>query len=361
MIFCVVWKAVATIQSEERMAAGRNRFMLIAGLATAMAVALSVRPAAAQTVIKFTLSGPIEGPTAPYFVAQDRGYYAQRGLAVQIEKAETVLEPITRVASGEFAMGVADINAVIRWRDQNPSAPVKPIFIVYNQAPYAIIARKSRGIAVPKDLEGKKLGAPAGSATSAVWPLFAKLTNIDATKVKVEAIGIPVRDPMLAAGQIDAIAAFEFRSFVDLKDRGVPIDDLMVWRMYEYGVRLYGNAIIVNSRFASAHPDAVRGFLAAFLDGLKDSVRNPASAVVSVVRRAEGTRKEVELARLQMAIQENILTPDVRAHGYGNVDPGRLQLALEQLAQTYKFKSPPKPGEVFDSSFLPPESARQVK
>ena len=343
------------------MTARSSRIVFCVGVVIATAATLLLRPALAQTTVKFTLGGPLEGPTAPFLVAQDKGYYQRNGLVVEIEQDATVLEPIVKVASGAAVLGIADINALWRWRDQNPTPTVRPIFIIYNQAPYAIIARKSRGIAVPKDLVGKRLGAPAGSATSAQWPLFARLNDIDASKVTVEQVGIPVRDPMLAAGQIDATTAFAFRSFIDLRDRGVPADDLLVWRMYEYGVRLYGNAIIVNDKFATEQPQAVRGFLAAVLQGLKDTVANPGAAIEAVMARNEVAKKEVELARLRMAIRENILTPDVRAHGYGSVDPTRLQLALDQLALTQKFKTAPTPSQAFDSSFLPPEAARRVK
>jgi NitT/TauT family transport system substrate-binding protein len=317
-------------------------------------------PATAQTLVSFTLDGPIEGPVAPFFVAQDAGYYQKHGLSVRIEPASGVLEPITRVASGNFQMGFADLNALIRWRDQNPGKPILAVFIVYNRAPYAIIARRSRGIAVPKDLEGKRLGAPAASASGAQWPLFAKLNNIDASKVAIEQVGLAVRTPMLASGQIDAITAFAFRGFIDLKDRGVPVNDLLLWRMAEFGVRLYGNTIIVSDKFVRESPTAVSGFLDAYLQGLKDTVRNPPRAVGAVLQRNDVTRREVELERLRMAIRENILTPDVLANGYGNVEPARLQAALDQLELTYKFKTKPTPAQVFDASFLPPAAARKV-
>jgi len=264
------------------------------------------------------------------------------------------------VASGTFQIGVADSNLLMRWRDQNPAAPVKPVFIVYNRAPYAIIARKSRGFAVPKDLEGKRLGAPTGSASSAQWPLFAHLNGIDPAKVKIESVGIPVRDPMLAAGQIDAITAFAFRSYIDLKDRGVPVNDLVVWRMMDYGLQVYGNAIIVNDKFATENPQAVAGFLAAFLRGLRDTVADPAAAVASVVRRNEVARREVELERLRMALRENILTPEVRANGFGGVDAARLQTAIDQQALIFKFKAKPTPAQAFDASFLPPAEERKL-
>ena len=100
-----------------------------------------------------------------------------------IDEGATPLEPITRVASGAYDFGFADINALIRYRDQNPSTPIKAVFIVYNKPPYAVVARKSRGITDPKQLENKKVGAPPPGATFAQWPLFAKLNNIDVSKV----------------------------------------------------------------------------------------------------------------------------------------------------------------------------------
>ena len=63
-------------------------------------------------------------------------------------------------------MGLADINALIKYRDAHPKAPVKAVFMVFNRPAYAVIARKSRGIAAPKDLAGKRL-APR-SAISAL-------------------------------------------------------------------------------------------------------------------------------------------------------------------------------------------------
>src|SRR6202008_1646196 len=172
---------------------------------------------------------------------------------------------------------------------------------------FALVARKSRGITEPKQLEGRKLGAPAG-ATAPQWPLFAKLNEIDVTKVMVEAIGTPVRAPMLAAGQLDAALGYSFRVYVDLKDRGVPVDDIVLMMMSNYGHKLYGSAIIVNPKFAAEKPEAVRGFLRAFLKGLRDTIANPSAAVDSVIKRNDVAKKDVELERLRMALAQNILT-----------------------------------------------------
>jgi len=317
-------------------------------------------PAAAQTSIKFSLDGRLEGLTATFFLPQDRGYFKTEGLDVTLDEAATVLEPITRVASGAYDMGLADINTLIRYRDQHPSPPVRAVFMVYNKPPFAIVARGSRGITEPKQLEHKKLGAPPTGITFVEWPLFAKLNNIDMSKVTIETIAIPVRAPMLAAGQIDAALGYSFRLYVDLKDRGVPVDDIVLMPMADYGLKLYGNTIIINPRFAADKPEAVRAFLHAFLKGLKDVVRRPADAVDAVVRRDETLKREVELERLRMAIRDNIVTPEVKANGYGAVDFVRLAESIDQIGLVYTFKAKPKADDIFDASFLPPADERKV-
>src|SRR5262245_58873218 len=202
-----------------------------------------------------------------------------------------------------------------------------------------MIGRKSRGITRPKDLEGKILGAPAADVAFAQWPIFVQTNNIDTSKIKIENVSFPVREPMLAAGQVDAITGFSVSSFIDLKDRGVPIDDVVVLLMADYGLELYGNAIIVNSTFAAEHPEAVKGFLRAFVKALKETVKQPAVAIGSVIAHNGTTRRNVELERLNMAIRENIVTPEVKANGFGGIDEARFARAIEQLAIAYKFKS----------------------
>ena len=223
-----------------------------------------------------------------------------------------------------------------------------------------MVTRKSRGISEPKQLEGKKLGAPPAGATFAQWPLFAKLNHVDVSKVTIENIGIPVRAPMLAAGQIDAALGSSFRLYVDLKDRGVPVNDIVLMAMADYGLKLYGNAIIVNSKFAAEKPEAVKAFLRAFLKGLKETIRRPAEAVDTILKRDDGVKKDVELERLRMAIRDNIITPAVRADGFGAVDLARLAESIEQLALVQAFKTKPKAEDVFDASFLPPADERRV-
>jgi NitT/TauT family transport system substrate-binding protein len=131
--------------------------------------------------------------------------------------------------------------------------------------------------------------------------------------------------------------------------------------MANYGVNLYGNTIIVNPKFAAEKPDAVKGFLRAFVKALKDTVKDPSSAVDSVIKRNDVAKKPVELERLNMALKDNIVTAEVKANGYGAVDNDRMAKAIDQIAITYEFKNPkPSAADAFDASFLPAAADRKA-
>src|SRR5919201_4929398 len=182
--------------------------------------------ALAQTSIKFALDWRFEGPAAPYFVAIDKGYYKAEGLNVSIDPGSGSVEGINRVASGSYEMGFSDINSLIKYRDNPRNLPVKAVMMVYDTPAFSIITLKKNGIAKPKDLEGRVLGAPAGDGAWAQWPIFVQANKIDASKVKVENIGFPVREPMLAQGKVDAITGFWFSSYMNLKAVGVKDEDI---------------------------------------------------------------------------------------------------------------------------------------
>src|ERR1041384_3169756 len=165
---------------------------------------LAASAASAQQIpIKFSLDFKFEGPAAPFVVAIDKGYFKAEGLDVTIDTAAGSLEPINRVASGTYDMGFGDINSLIKFRDANPNVPIKAVFMVYNKPPFAIVGRKSRGVMKPKDLEGKRPGARRPGGALAKGKISPRANDIDAAKVPIDIVGSRVREPMLAAGQVD--------------------------------------------------------------------------------------------------------------------------------------------------------------
>ncbi len=313
------------------------------------------------TPIRFALDWRFEGPAAPYFVAIDKGYYKAEGLDVTVDPGTGSVEGINRVASGAYEMGFADFNSLVKYRDNPRNLAVKAVMMVYDTPAFSIVALKKSGIKAPKDLEGKILGAPAPDGAYAQWPIFVKANGIDASKVRIENVGFPVREPMLAQGKVDAITGFWFSSYMNLRANNVPADEIVVLHMRDHGVDLYGNVIIANPDFMRFSPKAVAGFVKATIKGIQDTIKSPETAIDSLMKRNPIAKREVELERLKLALSKNFVTPDVQKNGLGAVDMKRLEKSFEQIGLTFQYTSKPKAADVFTSQYLPAREQRLVK
>ena len=313
------------------------------------------------TPVRFALDWRFEGPAAPYLVAIDKGYYKAEGLDVSIDTGTGSVEGINRVASGAYDVGFADINLLVKYRDNPRNLPVKMVMMVYDTPAFSIITLKKNGITKPKDLEGKVLGAPAGDGAWAQWPIFVQANKIDASKVKIENIGFPVREPMLAQGKVDAITGFWFSSFMNLKAQGIPANEIVVLHMRDWGLDLYGNGIIVNPDFMRFSPKAVAGFVKGTIRGIQETLRDPDAAVDAVIKRNPIAKRDVELERLKLSLKRNFVTPDVRKNGLGAVDMKRLERSIEQIGLTFPYTNKPKAADIFTAQYLPAREQRLVK
>jgi NitT/TauT family transport system substrate-binding protein len=321
---------------------------------------LAADPVRPPIPIQFSFDRPIDASDAPFVLAAADGLFGSEGLAVTTHIAHGSPDAIAGVAAGASDLALVDINALIRFRDRSDAAPVKAVFVLFNTAPYAVVARKSRGIHALSDIEGKTLGVAEGDLSIRLWPALARQNGIKIATVKQERFGAALREPMLSAGQVDAVSGFSYLSAVNLRDRGVPADDLAVFRYADHGCEAYGFAVIVNPAFAANHPEAVKGFLRAVVAGTHLAIEQPKRAVEEVVSRMDGGSPELELERLHTVIRDNILTGEVQRDGIGGIEPARLERSIDQIAEGFKFQKRPSAGDIFDDTFLPPLGGRLV-
>ena len=165
---------------------------------------------------------------------------------------------------------------------------------------------------------------------------------------------------MLAEGRVDAITGFSFSMHYNLLQKGLKPQDIRMMLMADYGLVLYGNAVMVNPDFAHANPKLVAGFVRATIKGTIDTIKDPTAAIKSVMKRNDTGDEAIELDRLRMSLRDNFVTPWVEANGVGAVDMARLAKSIDQIAVTYDFKNRPKAEDVFTGQFLPPAAERRL-
>jgi NitT/TauT family transport system substrate-binding protein len=220
------------------------------------------------------------------------------------------------------------------------------------------MALKKSGIKTPADLSGKKLGAPVFDAGRRAFPIFAKANNV--TGVTWTAMDPPLRETMLVRGDVDAITGFTFTSLMNQEARGVKAADVVVLPYPDYGVKLYGNAIIASPKLIKENPAAIKAFLAAFAKGARDVISNPAAAIADVKARDGIVNVELETRRLKLAIDTVINSPNARAEGFGQVNGARLSLMASQVSDAFNTKTRINADAVWNGSFLPVKAALDV-
>ena len=311
-------------------------------------------PAQAQTTpIKFQLDWRFEGPAALFLAPAAKGYFKGAKLDVSIDAGNGSGGAVTRVASGAYDMGFADLAALMEFHANNPDAPNKPVAVmmVYNNTPAAVLALTKSGITSVAGLSGKKLGAPVFDAGRRGFAIFAQANKIG--PVAWTSMDPPLRETMLMRGDVDAITGFSFTSLLNLEARGVKAEDVIIFPFAQHGVKLYGNVNIASPKLIKEQPEVVKAFLKAFARGAKDVMADPDAAIAFVKQRDGIINEALEKRRLRLAIDAVVASPDARAEGFGQVVAPRLALMASQISDTYSTKTRVSPEAVWNGSMLP--------
>jgi ABC-type nitrate/sulfonate/bicarbonate transport system substrate-binding protein len=338
----------------------RRRFLVQSLAATAALAAPTVRAQSRTVPIKFTLDFRITGQTAPFFLAQQRGYYAAEGLDVSIDVGAGSVASITRIVSGAYQMGLGDISSLIEFQAANGGTPaVQAVYQYYNRAPFAIIGRKDRGITNDfKSLQGKKVAAAAVESTRRAWPMVARKLRVGDDLFQWTTTDFSQRDNVMVRGDVDAATYFH-DSAVSLFAR-MKLDELSVLKYTDAGVNLYGNAILAGNALITQNPGAVAGFLRATNRAIQESFADPAAAVAAAKAREPILNEAMELERWRIT-REYVAAPDTRSHGLGDVLKRTLEQQVDEVSEVFKLKTRPSVEGIFHRGFLPSLNERSLR
>jgi NitT/TauT family transport system substrate-binding protein len=329
-----------------------------------LSAAATAAVAQAPAKIRFQLDWRLDGQTAPFFMGNCKGHYKAEGLEVQLDAGAGSALAVQRVASGTYDMGFGDTSSLIEFVSNNfnnPNARVRAVYVTYDATPAGVMMLKKSNIGKPVDLVGKTLGAPTFDAGRKLWPLFARAQGIDPSKVKWETMEPRLREQMLARGQVDAITGFVATSLISLNEAGVKDEDIGFFNYKDYGVKVYGNAIIANERFIRDNPRAVSAFLRAYNRALKDTIADPEEGIRCLKQREPLTVEATEIKRLRAMLDNYVLTPNAKANGLGAFDKLRLEQQVDDVVSAFQLKVRPDTEMLFDSSFLPPRAERMLR
>ncbi|MBX9595122.1 MAG: ABC transporter substrate-binding protein [Roseomonas sp.] len=332
-------------------------------LATAAGAALSlptIRTAAAQSAVRFTLDWALQGNHGMWSLAEDRGIFRREQLSVRMDRGFGSGDALVKVGSGAYDIGFADFSGAVKFNAENPASRLVMLYPVFDRTAAAIVTMKGRGIEKPQDVVGKNLGAPEGEGSRLLFPAFARVAGIDASRVRWTSMAANLRDTMLRTRQVDAVTGFLFTVHFNLVGLGIPEDDILSWPYAENGLDLYGSGVFCRADWLERNGEVASRFVKASIDGLKLLLNDVPAGMASLKRREPLFDEALEARRFAMTRDRSIITPNSRQHGMGHVDMARAQQLVTVNAEALGVANPPAASTMFTDRFLPPASERRL-
>jgi NitT/TauT family transport system substrate-binding protein len=331
----------------------KTRRSLLIAAGGLLATPLLARGQGALTPIKFSLDWAFQGPQAPFLLAADRGFFRDEGIDITMDRGFGSGDVPVKVASGAYQFGVGDLAAPMRLRLTQPGTDLISPFVLAQGSPLAAMTLRRTGIRTPKDLEGKRVAAPETDGGRLFFPAFARATGVDASKINWITVTPPLREPMLARGDADAITGFETSGVFSLRALNIPTADIVVMRYSDFGVSLLSTALQVRRPYAEANPRIVTGMIRAIIRGHRLALRDPDAAIAALVRRDPTAPAALEKERMA-ANFAFIQTPEVNAGGFGNLPPARVQAAIETIRAAFGITATLAAADIYTPAYLPP-------
>jgi NitT/TauT family transport system substrate-binding protein len=332
---------------------------ILIGLALSL---LLTWPGGAQAADKLRLlmDWAFQGQAGAFVNAVDNGYFARQGLDVSIDRGYGSADAITKLASGAYDVAFGDINSMMEFNTKNPDKPqLIAVMMVFDRPPLSILTFDP-SIKTPKDLEGKKIVTSQGESNLRMFPLLARINGIDRSKVTFVNVQPQLRESLMMRGEGNAVTGFYYASYESFKALGADMPKLTTLIYADYGVKIYGNAIIVSKALADAKPDVVRRFNLALTESLHDAMKKPEAVAPLLKKRDPTIIDAAEIERFEIVNRDFIMTPYVKAHGFGDIDPVRMQASIDQVAEALELPRKPAIDEVFTDKFLPPADLRKL-
>ena len=247
-------------------------------LAAALAAASS---ASAQEKFNFALNWFAVGDHAAYWVALDKGYYKAKGLDVTLENSKGSGDSIAKVDTNRADAGLADAAVVIASHARGTT--VKSVGMVFDKTPLNFFSLKSSPLLKPKDLEGKTLGAPPGDAQRQMFPAFAKVNGIDASKVTWVNIEPAAKTAAVAEKRMDGVG--DYSTGLPLYEKAAGPGNVAMMPWANFGFDMYSMSIMASEKTMKERPQQLKAFVEASYMGWRDVMADPDAAMVIFKKR----------------------------------------------------------------------------
>ena len=290
-------------------------------------LALSAGLAQAADKVTLQLKWVTQAQFAGYYVAADKGFYAEEGLEVEIKAGGPDIAPPQVLAGGGADVILDWMPSALATREKG--LPLVNIAQPFKRSGMMLTCRKDTGIETPEDFRGKTIGVWFFGNEYPFLSWMSQLgipTDGSAEGVTVLKQGFNV-DPILQ-GQAACISTMTYNEYWQIIDAGLSADDLVVFKYEDQGVATLEDGVYVleSALEDAAFRDRMVRFVRASMKGWKWAEANP-DAAAGIVLENDATGAQTEKHQKRMMGEIAKLT----AGSSGVLDPADYERTVETL------------------------------
>ncbi|WP_213456470.1 ABC transporter substrate-binding protein [Rhizomonospora bruguierae] len=290
------------------------------------------------------------GRDAYAWVAQEKGYFAEAGIEVDIQLGSAVDKNLQALSAGQAQFVSLDSTGAIITAGKKKADDFRLIGVIHQQTLVSIISLDP-SIKQPSDLAGKSLGMATGSVNQLLFPAFAQLGNLDPKSVDIKNIAIPQLVPNLVGGKVDALSTFLIGEPA-IKAAATAQKKPPTTSVIPYGNYLrdpLGNALATSTNMINSNPDLVKRFRGAILKGLQYTIDHPEEAAQILHSKQPATSEQAALGEIKS------MTPYVTSSQapMGSVSEDRIAKVISVLQGLGLFEPGLTPKDVADFTMMP--------
>jgi NitT/TauT family transport system substrate-binding protein len=330
--------------------ASRRQFLRHAGIAASFSAIPFARSARAQTKRQVTLrlDWLYQGPNAGFLIAQDKGFYEQAGLNVEIGPGKGSGSTAQIVASKAAQFGFAD--GFVVGNSVSKGMSIRMVAGIFRRNPTAVVVLDESDIRTPKDLEGKTVAIPTGATQFQQWPAFVKGCGLDASKIRVVNIDPAGSPPALITGQVPAIAGYAQGYVPSVEIRGNKKARILWYA--DCGVNAVSNGIIVHNDLVKEDPELIRAFIAATIKGFLYGRGHLDELTATVKKFSEATVPAISRREAELSFNTWV-TPNTAGKPLGWMADKDWQETVTVLKQYGGVTAPLEAGDLYTNDFVP--------
>lgn len=278
------------------------------------------------------------------YVAQERGYFTDEGLQVQIKMpSENPTDGIKLVGAGRETFALYYHPDILTARF-NEAIPIVAVAAVVREPLSGIMAPAGAGIASPRDLAGRRVGYPSIPLNLHMVDTMVTAAGGDAGQVEMIDIGWDLI-PAIATGRVDAVSgAYVNHELPIFENEGLA---MVRFAPEDFGVpRYYELMLITGERTLQEDPELVAAFWRAAARGHRDVAADPAAGLQVLL---DNQRAEFPLKEDVEAFSLGWLLPRMEEAGlpFGAQEAERWQEVAAWLVERGILAEPPQVQEAF--------------